>query len=433
MIEYIRFVTNENFKRTRFPLNYWKIYIPILLSFAALFFLYYPVVTVDVTYFHNDDLLLLNKLAAVENFNSLINFLFNVENYKFRPIANLQWLIEYGIFGRASKAYIVYNIVLVLVVNYIFLLFFYQKSHFIVCMVLSLLLASSKFFTYSIWNITGSFESLAVILFLTMIWLVYSKSDLSKFWFFVLACLLIFTSERYLPFVVVFPIVYGYFYSSHNFLKAVLNNFKYSIIVLIIFVSLRYFLGLPILVGTQTTNVIDGFSISRFFLHFFKAYVELFGVSIGPKYLSGFEFVDWVPFSVLMDNSVYMRGLFIGFGLLVISVYYLLFRMCVGNKDIFIFNFIGFILILAASITFRVELRWLLPSYLMLLLIFSERLNFDIFDSNGSNLMRFDRALFYSFVSFSLLSNINYAIYYRRSLYFAERLHDGSFLSLFVF
>lgn len=408
-----------------------KLYLSMLVSFAILILLYYPSLGVALNYFHNDDLVLIGRLSNLTDFHSAINFVFSFDSLKFRPIANLLYLIEYFIFTDRYNSYILFNIGLILIVNYIFLLFIYEKESLLVCLVLSLVLVSSKFFTYSVWNITGSFESLAAIFFLLIIFSIYSNGRVGGKTLVFLSLLLILTSERYLPFIVALPIIHYFNYSEKNFFTSTLFKVKYAIAIAITYFAFRYFSGIPLIVGTQTDNVVESFSGVQFLLHIAKSYSEIFGFSIGPKYLTGFEFVDWVPFNVLIKDSIYIRGFFLGLSLSAISLYYFLFKSCTKEKTIFLFNLIGFVLILAASITFRLELRWLLPSYLMLLLIFSIHSSFDKCDGSHFNVRLFDRMLFVSVISLSLLNNIYYAIYLRRSLYFAEKLHDASFVVFF--
>lgn len=408
-----------------------KLYLSMFVSFAALMILYYPTSGVALNYFHNDDLLLIGRLNNLTDFHSAINFVFNIDWFKFRPVSNFMYLVEYYIFSDHYNLYILFNIGLVLIVNNIFLLFVYEKENLLVCLMLSLMLVSTKFFTYSVWNITGSFEGLAAILFLLIVLSIFSSDGASGKNLVFLSLLLILTSERYLPFIAFLPVLVYWKKSEKNFLVSVLLKTQYAVAILFGYFFLRYFLDMPLIVGTQTDNVIESFSVAKVLFHIVESYSEIFGFSIGPKYLTGFEFVDWVPFNVLINDSIYIRGFFIGLSLSAVSLYYFLFKSFIKNKSVFLFNLIGFILIMAASITFRLELRWLLPSYLMLLLLFSTFSSFDRNDDGYSNVRSFDRTLFISVISLSLLHNIYYAIYLRRSLYFAEKLHDASFVAFF--
>ena len=407
-------------------------YLSMLFSFATLIFLYYPISDITLSYFHNDDLLLIGRLNNLSNLNQAINFIFNIEYFKFRPIANLIYLIEYYAFSDNYNFYIIFNICLVLLANHIFLLFFVQEKKLLTCIFLSLILVSTKFYLYTIWNITGSFEGVAIILFLLIVRTLFSNVETLGKRLIFLSLLLILTSERYLPFITLLPVLAYWKKSDKVMFWSVLLKAKYSAVILSCYFAFRYLVGMPLIVGTQTDDVIESFSITRVFFHVIRSYSEIFGFSIGPKYLTGFEFVDWVPFNVLINDPIYIYGFIIGLLLLIFSFYYYIFKSFVGNKSVFLLNFIGFILIMAASITFRLELRWLLPSYLMLLLLFSTHSSVGSGDGKYSDVFTFNRTLFISVISLSVLHNIYYAIFLRRSLYFAEKLHDASFVSFFL-
>jgi hypothetical protein len=207
-----------------------------------------------------------------------------------------------------------------------------------------------------------------------------------------------------------------------------LNGAKYSAAILMTYFAFRYSLGMPLIVGTQTDIVIESFSVYNFTSHVIKAYGEILGFSVGPTYLTGFEFASWVPFDMLLNNTVYIRGFFISLFLLIVSVYYFIFKCCVTQKTVLGFNIICLMLILAASITFRLELRWLLPSYLMLLLIFCSFRSFGKCDDASFNIRLFDRVIFFSFILLSVMNNVYYYMFFRRGLYFAEKLHDTSII-----
>ena len=93
-----------------------KLYVPIIFSFVILIFLYYPASTLTLEHFHNDDTLLMGRLNGLNDFHSTVSFIFNVESFKFRPIANLQYFIEYIIFFNNYNTYVFYNIFLILII-----------------------------------------------------------------------------------------------------------------------------------------------------------------------------------------------------------------------------------------------------------------------------------------------------------------------------
>ena len=405
-----------------------RLLISSILAFASLIVFYYPTTTVSLDLFHYDDLMLMGRLNELNDIHATFNYIFSFYYYKFRPVANLQYVIEHFFFANNYNAYLLYNICLVLVLNYIFLLFIYEKTGLFVCLLISLVMVTSRFITYPIWNITGSFETLAAIIFLQIVFFVFSDIKASKKRLIFLALMLIFTSERYLPFLVALPIIYHYKNSLDDFIVSILKVGKYSIAILMAYVCFRYSMGIPIFIGTTDDNILESFSGARFFSHVLKAYSEIFGFSVGPKYLTGFEFIDWVPFSVLLTNTLYICGFFISLFLCVVSLYYFIFKCYVIQKSTLGLNLICLVLIMAASVTFRLELRWLLPSYLMLLLLFSYNRSYIKCIDGYFNIRLFDRTLFFTIIFLSIIYNVYYAIFFRRGLYFAEKQHDASII-----
>jgi hypothetical protein len=374
----------------------------------------------------------MGKLNNLNDFHAVLNFIFSFEYYKFRPVSYLQYVIEYLFFGNNYNGYVFYNICLVMILNYIFLQFIKEQS-VVVCIMLSLVLVTSKLLIYPVWNITGSFETLAAILFLLIVLTTFSDVS-SKNRLTILSFMLICTSERYLPFLVALPVIYHYKNSQDNFITSIWYGLKYAAVILLAYFVFRYSFGVPLIVGTQTDNVIESFSGIRVFTNTIKAYVEIFGFSDGPMYLTGFEFVDWVPFGVLRKNSLYINGLYISSLLFVVSLYYFVFKCYFFKKETFLYNIISLILIIAASITFRLELRWLLASYLMLLILFTQSTHQLGPNESNFNLRGFDRTLFYTFIFLSIIYNVYYAVHFRHALYFAEKLHQASiFTSLASF
>lgn len=416
------------FLSVNLPTDY-RLIVSSLFALVILIVFYYPIANLPLDFFHKDDARLMASLNNLNSFSSTINFIFSLEFFKFRPITNLQYVIEHLFFANNYKAYIIYNILLVLALNYIFLLFVYKKTSLFVCLLITLVIVTSRLFNYSIWNITGSFETLAAIIFLSIVFFVLSGNKGHNKKLIFLSIMLIFTSERYLPFLVVLPIINRYLYTNENFIVSLLNGAKYSVAILMAYFSFRYMMSIPIIVGTQTDNVAQSFSLTRFLTHVLKSYTEIFGFSVGPRYLTGFEFPDWVPFSALVANKIWSIGFFISILTLLLSIYYFFCKCFIKNKTTLVINLICLVLIMAASVTFRLELRWLLSSYLMILLFFVYNRPIDNCKDGVLNSRIFESFLFFPIVILSIIYNIYYAIFFRRELYFAEKLQDASLIN----
>lgn len=89
---------------------------------------YLPTQKVDITCFHSDDLRLLNRIEQVTDFSSFITYIITPEFYKFRPISNLNYFIEFKVFKENYKFFIAYNILLVQIACCVALLFFKEIS-----------------------------------------------------------------------------------------------------------------------------------------------------------------------------------------------------------------------------------------------------------------------------------------------------------------
>jgi len=403
----------------------------MILSFVAACVLYLPVRLITLDFFHDDDARLIGELSHVTDFGSASGFIFGTEAYKFRPMANLQYLIEYFLFSDNYIWYVLYNIVISSVLVFLFLLFFYKKSGILKCSTLALVLISSKFLIYSIWNITGSFEGLSAILFLAVLLLLYRGCQ-APWKLGALVIVLLLTNERYLPFCIVVPFFYICSTSGYRNLSCFVKAVGYSVLLVAIYVSMHYVLNMPVIVGTQTDNVLHSFEFSRFIQHIFASYAELFGFSIGPRYLTGLDLITWVAPKDLLGNPQYVLSLFLSFILFCFCFYYWVFKNYIIDRAVLGFNCVCFLMVAAASITFRLELRWLLPSFLAILLIYAACGDFRASQSANFRASAFDRTLFVVVIILLLAYNFNYAAYCRESLNFAAKLHSASiFASLF--
>jgi hypothetical protein len=393
-------------------------------AFFCLIFLYAPTASIDLAVFHNDDHNLIKRLSDIEGFSSALSFIFNIDHHKFRPISNFQYLMEYYLFSENYSLYVYYNIFLVTLLA-IAILFVLHKIHggeisWVAYIAISAAFITSKFLIYSIWNITGSFETLASLFFVTVIHYLFLPNKKRLIFFSI--CLLL-TSERFLPFIFIVPILYFYLNNNENLFKITLKRIILPLAILMGYASMRFALGLPIIVGTQTDNIAQSFSFNAFSIHILQSYIEIFGFSSGPAYLTGFKFADWVPFTALVDNKPYFSQLVIFSILFVVSLYAFIFCIFSTKKKEIALNIIALSVIAAASITFRLELRWLLPAYFSILLLVSSCL---LTNTNQFSVNLFKKSLFTLLIISTLSANIIYAVGARPSLYFADKLHQAS-------
>jgi hypothetical protein len=399
------------------------------LSGFLLFWLYYPAHSVSLSSFHNDDTRLIQAMSSIKNIPDIFSFIFDISAFKFRPLAHLNWLIEYQLFGNYYLGYIAYNIAFMAISAGLFFMIVSKYLNNLGRLLIMLTFLTSRFFTYSLWNITGSFESLALILFLIIIYLVINRSDndrKSLIKIILLSIALILTNERYLPFLIILPLMSkSYFLNGIKF-NSFIKKIMYSTLILLSFILLRLTLDVPVFVGTTTDNIAKSFSFERVISFYIKAIFEVSGFSSGPRYLTGFEFVHWVPINqwpssllILTSASLLLTGL---------SLNYLLSIINKNNLGLFL---CFLIMLLSASVTFRLEMRWLAPSYVLLLILFaSHGGSLFLSECKSVSISKFESLWFklnFSLILvMSLAINLYYIAHLREGLYFAGELSKAS-------
>jgi hypothetical protein len=401
-----------------------KHYLCLLFSFALLYIYYYPAVRTDSTFYHLDDYYLISALAKITDFNSFLTFIFSTGAFKFRPVSYLQYFFEYQLFGNNLNFYILFNIFLVLIINWIFLLIIKDRLNFVQAVLFSSILVTSKFLNFSLWTIQGSFESLALIFFILIFYVLINFKD-RLYLLSILGCLLIMASERYLPFVASIPVLHYFIHSQENLFISTIKVSKWSILIILMYVSLRFSLKQPLLVGTQTDNILSSFNPSIFLDHFTKSIGEILGFSVGPRYLTGSELPLHLNYSAW---DKYTKS-FLNYQ--IISVLLSIGLLNFNERKVKVAGIALLLMSLASSVTFRLEMRWLAPSYIMLLFIFSHA-NFEKLIKSlsflrgiGNNLLtreKISKALVNVVLLYLLIFNIYYMIHLRRNLYYAEYL-----------
>jgi len=414
----------------KFPVNILKQleknkhYLCLFFSFALLYIYYYPAVRTDITFYHLDDYYIISELAKISDFNSFLNFIFSFAAFKFRPVSNFQYFFEYYLFGNNLNLYILFNIFLVLIINWIFLLIIKDRLNLVQAVLFSSILVTSKFLNYSLWNITGSFESLALIFFLLIFFILINFKE-RVYLLYSLSALLIMTSERYLPFVVSIPVLHYFLYTKNNVFLDLKKGLGWSVFILLLYLSFRTFFKQPLLVGTGTDQILTSFNPSIFIQHFIKSIADIMGFSVGPRYLTGSELPLHLNYSAWSKHT----KSFLNYQ--IISVLLSIILLNFNERKVKVAGIALLLMSLASSVTFRLEMRWLAPSYIMLLFIFSHA-NFEklikslsFFRGIGNNLLareKISKVLVNVALLYLLIFNIYYMIHFRRNLYYAEYL-----------
>jgi hypothetical protein len=387
-------------------------YFPLFIIYLLIgIVFYYPFGDTSISSFHADDGGLIAALSKADISNQYLNFIFNSANYKFRPIANLLYLINYELFGSRYNLYILFNIILISIFCLLVVKVSSRNtSNFTISILSGSAIMTSVFCLYPAWNMTGSFEILAAILFFSLL-IVQLDFKEKKLLIYILSIFVVFTSERFLPAVIFLNFIMG------DRIKDKIYN---SAFIVTIFIGTRVALDIPFLVGTQTDNIKNSFDISRFMYFNVQSIFEIFGFSFGPKYLTGFEpplnssIIDIYNNKRIFKTLVFI---FIGFVLNILIVKKLFF----GSKSknlIFTYLLLAMIFIAAASVTFRLEMRWLLPAFALYM-------GSIILYSNYNQKIS-GKFLIYLTLIFFNVHNFYYAKYYRSDVYFARELHSIS-------
>lgn len=401
------------------------------LMFLYLMFFYYPFGGIDINYFHNDDYLLINRLSSIDSFKNLLLYIFSYDFYKIRPIAKLLYFFEFKLFYFQYNLYIIFNFLLFSFWLTLLLKFFFDKYNFLIKCTIPIIIITSKFFVYHLWNINGSFEILSLIFFTIILKLLADfqlHNKLNYKFIIFLSFVLIFTNERYLPIILFLPFACSAI-SKESFAKGLKEYRPYilSTSLLIIFIVIRIVVDIPIFVGTQTSNIISGFNVKIFFYHFFVSIFEVMGFSTLPQYLSGYKEFFSIPFDQWKSSDMLVNFVFL---ILFLVNFFVLLKNY--KKMHYVYIFIIGLIIITSSVTFRVELRWLSPAFLVLLIFYShffEKIyKKDIFSK--SNFFRHTlKFIVPLFVILFLLNNIYYTKHYRDSLYFGNKFDKQTLIN----
>lgn len=307
------------------------------------------------------------------------NYIFSTDGNKFRPI---YYALQYGLFellGENIMLYKHFNVIFLTIISFVIYNIAKQitKNKFISFMI-SNLFVLSRFSYYSISLVLGTLESLALlwaILALYFMWkyLIQEIDYKKNYYISILFCgLAMFTHERYmtLSMLGVFVILLKNILPKKIFIK---ENIKLIILTIIpLLVNILYkqiFIGGHILEGSGGVPIGNSFDIVQIIKFFISGCLYMLGVNAGPAYLNGINYKD-VPLYIQLINLSSILCLLIILGIYIrrfIKSKYLNRRQELQVLLLFL-GFIG-ILILSASVTIRVEMRWLYTPYVGFLIL----------------------------------------------------------------
>jgi hypothetical protein len=383
------------------------------LIFATLIFWFNPYLNVPI---RGDDINLFNELRG----SAPIDFVFSTTAEKFRPVFNLVASIVYFLCGEQFARWVNINLVLHCFSALVFFrIALNLRASIWVATCIALTIATSRFAYVNIWLASvGLLESLAllqlsgILFFIERYLRLGDRSDNTRALaiFFLLA----FTHERFL--VLALPLaVYPILSSFKDYGRTLRFNSIFCIAIVAGNVLIKYFLGIGFFVGTGGT-VIDGNIVESLSNNIPSATLNLLGWSSGPSYLMIEDALVAKPQIRLLS------ALLVACSLVALAPISQCFNLCdARKKELRLLVLLGLsmlLLILAASVTFRLEARWLLTPFSLFIFILYISTMF---------LTKYHARLFLSiFFCAAILQNI----YYRTKV--EDNLYIGAWLERLI-
>lgn len=316
-----------------------------------------------------------DDLGSWEFFNTngdnFFGFIFNTGANKFRPIFLSVFFVLLSLVGNKIWLFGVFNLIFnFLIAVVLFFLFRKISKNLIISFCLSTVFILSRFAYYDITQALGVMEAMALlfsIIVIYLLWCYLNTEKIKYFWTSLLMfTLLIFTHERFITILGVYFILFLILgLKKKNILLFLISTFP----VVISFILKLFVLQIRALDGTGGTNILQTFSISGFFQTFLSGWFYLFGINAGPTYLNGIS-SEGVPLNInnlISIGNICLSLIMIIFGLSVFKNKKILFSEYIKNFILF-FTFI-FVTLIAGSITFRLEMRWLYVPFVGLLFL----------------------------------------------------------------
>lgn len=305
------------------------------------------------------------------NSEPFLQAVFTFGGTRCRFLYNLVAWAQMAAFGSHVNWYVPFNIVLNTGIAY----FVYRASRRLsrssyIGILCGILFLASRMSYYQIGQALGLMESMAMLLALGILYLLYGALNLEDgregeriLWASVLYFCVCFVHERYMALLPLFFLVLA-FRKWKDIRHWLAPGVSFVLVQLIRFLVI----GTISPAGTGGTDVVDTISVGSVLRFAVSQLAYLFGINDGPVYLNGEKFQD-APLAVMILIIVADLMLLA----LVASFLANLFRC--GERRVrhveTALLFIGFIgaCIVCSSVTIRVELRWVYVSYTAALLM----------------------------------------------------------------
>ncbi|MDD4937787.1 MAG: hypothetical protein PHX34_02100 [Candidatus Shapirobacteria bacterium] len=296
------------------------------------------------------------------NRNNFWSYVLNTGANKFRPVFNIIFFYLFTFFGTNIKMFGLFNLLFsFLIAILLFFLFHKLSKNGVISFCLSIVFIVSRFAYYDIGQALGVMEAMALffsILLIYWVWKYFNTEEIKYFWFsWIMFLMLIFTHERFVTLLGLYFVLF--FILGFNKCKNIWLFLLSSLPVVLNFYLKIFVLQIRSLDGTGGTNIIQTFDFFNFKELFFSGWLYLLGINAGPAYLNG------IPKEAVPPNINILIWIGIGCLLLILGLFVL--YLVKQNKKtlkkylsnfILFFSFIFFTLI-AASVTIRLEMRWL--------------------------------------------------------------------------
>lgn len=317
----------------------------------------------------SDDLIAWHFFDA--NRNNFLNFILDTGANKFRPVFLSIYFLILSLIKDKIWLFGVSNLLLNFVIAVIlFLLFQKIAKNILVSLCLSIAFIVSRFAYYDITQSFGLMEAMALlisIIMLFLLWQYLNTKQIKYYWISLpIFTLLLLTHERFVVLIFLYAIT---LLLSKLTIKKIFLLIMSALPVILIWGIKIFVLKIRPLDGTGGTDIMQTFNLPTFFQFFFSGWLYLLGINAGPTYLNGIS-MDLVP------ENIRILIFIANFLLITLVAIYLKFiftnKKNISKKIIinFIFFFSFIILTLtAASVTFRLEMRWLYVPFTGLLFL----------------------------------------------------------------
>jgi hypothetical protein len=305
------------------------------------------------------------------NRNNFFSFIFNTAANKFRPVFYSAFFAILSLIGNNIWLFgvflLIFNFFIAII---LFLLFCKISKNIIISLCLSIAFILSRFAYYDITQAIGLMEAMALLFSVFMLYLLWRYLNTEKikyFWISVVVfLLLLLTHERFVTLLFLYLVTFLFLKRTS---KRILLFFISTLPIIFIWGLKIFVLQIRPLDGTGGTDILQTFNITNFLQFLLSGWQYLFGINAGPAYLNGIS-SESVPQNInhlILIGCFCLLFIFILFGLLVLKNRKIFFKKNINNFILF-FSFI-FLTLIAASVTFRLEMRWLYVPFVGLLFL----------------------------------------------------------------